>query len=151
MTPTELRNLIVSDATATALAEQGDDAGCAARCITIAPPTLVVSRHTYLSLARDVGTEVTRRLAETMDAVAPTDALVKKVEQQLNRDGIDVSHETVRTMLDGYGSNAAMPLTSDDANAIKALAEAAPRITSSDIAQALAEFRSDGSPGRLTD
>lgn len=83
------------------------------------------SFHTYRGLASSngIGTAATRRLIQTMDAVAATDALVAEMRFALRGEiGIDANDAETQGMLDAFAGNGDLPLTQDDADAIKALA-----------------------------
>lgn len=81
-------------------------------------------RASYLSVARDVGPDTARRLIATLDAVAQNDPLVSEVRHRLrSADAVDVSHPVTQAMLDGFAAHPDLPLTSEDAEAIKALGE----------------------------
>ena len=66
MTPPELLALIRSDAQASALADAGNDSGCAARCVVIASlarvPTVLTSRGLYKAIGPSVAETVLQKL-----------------------------------------------------------------------------------------
>lgn len=99
---------------------------------------LVETRVSYLTLAAVLDPAVTRRLIQSVDAVAETDVLVAEVRRFLRSDvGVDVGHATVRAFLDQFAASA-LPLTPEDAEAIKALAS---RLVSDCEQQGLGDVR----------
>lgn len=80
-------------------------------------------RLSYLGLSKLLHPDVVRRLIATMDAVAASDALVAEVRNFLRSDGgVDVGNAVTQAMLDSFAANEQLPLTTADADAIKALA-----------------------------
>ena len=151
MTDQELHDLIFADATAKAMADAGNDSGAAARATDIALKTLAESRQTYLSLAREVGMDATRRLKETMTTHGQSDVLIGEMEIRLRDQGggVDVGHASTRTMLDQFaaataGGSPGYTLTQADADAIKALGLQAPRITADDVSRVWLQYRPNG-------
>lgn len=80
-------------------------------------------RVTYLGLANVLDADIVRRLISTIKAVAANDSLVSEIRNFLRGDGVDVGHATTRAMLDAFSADVNLPLTEDDAMAVKALAE----------------------------
>lgn len=80
-------------------------------------------RLSYLGLSALLAPEIVRRLIATLDAAAASDALVAETRNFLRSDsGVDVGNTVTRSMLDEFAANAQLPLTVDDAEAIKNLA-----------------------------
>lgn len=84
------------------------------------------ARYTYLGLAKYLDPDTVRRLASTVDAVATSDPLVEKMRLWLEGGGdgmgLDVGDEKTRAMVDAFADDTNLPLTENDAEAIKALA-----------------------------
>lgn len=85
--------------------------------------------HTYRSLAGDggIGTAATRRLIATMDGAADSDPLVSEMRHCLrgngNPPGINANDAATQGMLGQFATSEQLPLTAEDADAIKALAD----------------------------
>ena len=85
---------------------------------------LVGTRGTYLGLASQVNPDIVRRLIQSVDGAALADPLVSEIRNYLRSDsGVDIAHATTRAMIDQFAANVALPLTTEDATVIKALAE----------------------------
>jgi len=81
-------------------------------------------RMAVLEIAAELGTGVSGRLVASMEAASATDFTVKHVLRLLENGGtVDINHTTTRVMLDSFAANADLPLTTDDAAAIKTLAD----------------------------
>ena len=81
-------------------------------------------RVTILTVAADLGRDVARRLAASMQAAATVDPLmVEMLAVARIADGIDVGHAETQAALDEMAANTDLDLTADDAAAIKALAD----------------------------
>lgn len=81
---------------------------------------------TYRGLAssQGIGTAATRRLIQTMDAVATADPLVGEMRYSLRGEtGIDANDAETQGMLDSFAADSDLQLTADDANAIQSLAD----------------------------
>lgn len=85
---------------------------------------VAATRVTYISLAAEIDLDIVRRLISTVDTAAIGDVLVKEMQNWLRSDtGVDIGSSKTRAMLDSFAANPALPLTGDDAAAIKSLAE----------------------------
>lgn len=87
------------------------------------PYTVGPRRVAYLTMMNELDLDIVRRLIATVDAVAPSDPVVGEIKHYLRgSDGVDVGNPKTRAMLDAFAANGSLPLTTDDATAIKALA-----------------------------
>lgn len=82
------------------------------------------ARVTVLTVAAELGRAVARRLASSMQAAAAVDPLmVEMLAVVRSATGIDVGHPETRAALDEMAASPDLDLTTDDAAAIKALAD----------------------------
>lgn len=147
MTDDALKTLILGDPEAKALADAGDDGGCALRVNAIAPKEPRETRHTFLSLAGLLGPGVATRLIRSLRAaVAGGDLLLDEVQWSLrNPPGVDVAHPATHGTVDALaGAEVANGLTQADADAIKALADFPATISTGDVSRVYSVFRPDG-------
>jgi len=80
-------------------------------------------RLSYLGLSALLDPAIVRRLIATLDAAAASDVLVAETRNFLRSDsGVDVGNPVTRSMLDQFAANEQLPLTTEDATAIKDLA-----------------------------
>jgi len=81
-------------------------------------------RATILAVAAELGRDVARKLASSMQAAAESDPLIREVlENVRSATGIDVGHAETRAALDEMALTPSLDLASDDAAAIKGLAD----------------------------
>ena len=83
MTPQALKTLIESDATATAMLASRDYAGCAARCVTLAPQihveTMLTERGVYKKLGATLGETIFQKLEGFAAASQPMSPIITRV------------------------------------------------------------------------
>lgn len=147
MTDEALKTLILGDPEAKALADSGDDGGCATRVNVIGPTVPRETRHTFLSLAAHVGPAVTERLIRSIRAaVAGGNLLLDEVQWSLrNAPGVDVAHPATHGTLDALVA-AAVPngLVQADAEGIEALGDFPDTVYAGDISRVYSIFRPEG-------
>lgn len=91
------------------------------------PRTVTVDMFlTPEGLISRVGEAVARRVIDTLKAAAASDSLIEMALDRLRHSehGLNVSDPETVAMLDALAANEQLPLTADDAAAIKALGEA---------------------------
>lgn len=72
MTDQQLHDLIIADTQAKAMADAGNDSGCAERCSVIAPKVRKQHRLTELGLYAELGVQVAEPILAKMEAYAGT-------------------------------------------------------------------------------
>lgn len=136
MTDHELHDLINGDPAAKALADAGDDSGCAARVSAIAArvtvSTLITERTVFAAFTSPFqGEEVLQRL----EIAALSNAVVARAIRWLKpgEGGLDIGHHSTRAMLDAL--QGAEVLTAEQVMVIKALGEQPQAIHHLDVAR----------------
>lgn len=162
MTDQQLHDSILADPAAKALADAGDDAGCAARLATALPPALATTyvneRGIYAAFPDPTDAlAVMSALADLAagDAAAdppiPANPIVARSLTWLepNNGGIDVSNAAVRAMLDRMTAPAgATPargqIVPAQASTLKALAEWPASVDPAQVSRAWLRYRPNG-------
>jgi hypothetical protein len=145
MTDQQLRDAIAADPAAKALADSGDDAGCAARLAAALPPavatTYVNERGIFAAFTNPADAEA---VMKGLEAVAQSNPVVRRALAWLapNNGGIDLGHPGVRAMLDQLRAGGA--LTPAAVATLKALAERPAAVKADDVSRAWATNRPDG-------
>lgn len=136
-----LKTLIQGDQSASQLFAAGNDTGCAAQCVQIAPKISQSTLVTYRILAAQSGIGIagTRRLVISMGVASSVDPLVDVMTSYLVDNsptgGIDISDAGVQTMLNAFAAaNTTDGLIPSDVTNIIALCMVSQNITSDDIA-----------------
>lgn len=139
MTDQALHDWIFGNATAKALADVGNDAGCAAYVVanTTEAASLTV---TYLGLAKLVDIAIVGRLMATL-AVA-TDPVLQMINaaMQPSGPGVDIGNAKVSSGLQALPS----PLTADDQTAILAAAQVPVNVKAADVSRVWLQYRPEG-------
>jgi hypothetical protein len=151
----QLHDAIYADATAKALADAGNDAGCAARMQAILPPTLgpcyVNERGVFAAIPDPTAAEAFMQGLEAVAAgnpsanppVAPNPVIARALKWMATDSiGIDVSFASVRGMLDQLA--AAGALNAASVATIKALAQQPAVVTADDVSRVWAQYRPNG-------
>lgn len=140
-----LKTVIINDDIARQYANNGNDSACAIRCMEILPKVIQPTKVTYLSIAKDCGPSIARKLIISLTTVSESDPLVKLTIPNLNGNGIDIGDIVARNMLDEIAQlNIPNGINSEDSNIIKNLALKSQIITSDHVGAALSQLRPDG-------
>lgn len=141
MTPSELRTLILSDATATQLAESLDFAGCAERCAVIAPPILsetLIGELGVFKLAADPLTAET--VLQTIETIANSgnNPVVKRLLKwmQPGAPGVDFGDPRVRATLTAPVKSGGLGLSAEVVRPLLAAAETPQTFTAAEVKHA---------------
>jgi len=103
------------------LSDSAASAALNARTITVPRET----RLTVIGLAKVLGNlAASRRVIESLRAAASSDVLVDEAIALMRANGgVDVADPLTRQMLDAFASNQNLPMTQEDADALKAAAD----------------------------
>lgn len=146
MTDDELHDAIQADAAAKALADSGNDSGCATRMAAVLPPVLasyrITDRGIFAAFPDDP--DAAEDFMAALEALAPTTPKVKRALAWLEpaNGGVDLAFASVRSMLDQLAS--ASVLDGPTVSTLKALAERPAVVTASDVSRAWARHRPEG-------
>lgn len=81
-------------------------------------------RLTTIQLVNRLGIDAARRVLGSLRAVESADPVVAEMMAiARNGQGIDVNNDDFRTMMDALAANQQLPMTTDDATAVKATSE----------------------------
>jgi len=150
MTTQQLHDFIHANAEAKALADAGNDAGCAALISPSLPKVRRETRMSYLSIAAVLGPDPVRRLIHSVEGASANDVFLQKIKLRMEgNDGVDLAHPATRGMLDQFAAlteNSTIPsgLTAADAAAIKALADQPQTVSADEVSAAWAVYRPEG-------
>jgi hypothetical protein len=145
VTDAELRTAIFADPAARALADAGNDAGCAARMAAVLPPAAVSRLIDETSFFRAFAdpTEA-ETVLQTLEAIGDQNPVVKRFLKFLGPGsyGLDMGNPMLRAMLDSMVGTT--PLTADQVAAVKALAEVPAVVSADDVSRAWSVYRAGG-------
>lgn len=150
MTDQELHDAIQANAEAKALADAGNDEGCAALIGPTLPKVLRETRVTYLGIMAEGGPALGARLITSVRAVVASGHVVlspvlDEVQHSLRDSGVDIAHAATRSTLDTLASlQVPNGLTAEDAATIKAMAEYPQTIDPRQVSRAWATYRGQG-------
>lgn len=149
MTITELHDAIFADPTAKGFADVGNDVACAARMTAILPPT-VVRRMADWSTIASAFSDPSEGFAavQALEAAGESNPVAAFFIQWLaptSPSGLDLGNSGVRGMLDLLVAGSA--ITSDQASAIKTLAEVPTAISHGQVSDAWIQYRPGGIVG----
>jgi hypothetical protein len=152
MTDADLLSAIEADPTVKALADAGNDAGCAARLAAVLPPavrsTYVNERAIFAAFPNPADAEAFMQGLEAVAAGQPNatppvpgNPIVKRALDWLapNNGGVDVGNPAVRVMLDRMAAGGA--ITTAAAATVKALAQSPASVSAADVSRVLAPGR----------
>ena len=155
MTIQELKALILADSQAKAFADAGNDTAAAQRATAIATAEVSPLFATYRTVMGLVSLKAAGQLSLSLAAMisnGPVEGLLDasdiqglvKADQFLSGEmGLDIGNAQTRGLLDAMVAMG-LPLTAENAAAIKAVAEVRPTISPSQVSEAWAEYRPDG-------
>lgn len=145
MTPQELLALIQSDSQALALANAGNDSGCAQRCRAIAPKVhaskVLTERGLYQSLGATLAETILQKLegfAGANQSMSPVIARVLKWLEPAN-EGVDFGAAQTLGLIDAL--YAGTLFTETERNALVAMSLVEQTITASDVSEAMRGLR----------
>jgi len=156
MTDDELHDAIASDPDAKALADAGNDAGCAARMRALLPPGVVSTRlgegAILLALGDEDGDAALAAIEATTQAEfpegdprRPLPGILARIVRIIQKEGVDFGEPSVRAKLDML--HAAGILTESAVATLKAVAETPARVSADDVSRAWAQYRPGGIVG----
>ncbi len=140
MTPSELKTLIESDATAKALFDAGNDSACAVRCGEIAPVVLVECKLSRMGVRQLYADPVAgQTVLATLDAVAQGNPIIADIRRYMEP-GVhpqslpDFGLPAIRAALTKPVQDGGLGLTDEQAGPILRAAERPQTFTHMDIA-----------------
>lgn len=155
MTTAELKALIEGDTEAKAFADAGNDTAAAERASAIAPVEIRSLFATYRTVMGMVSLKASGELSRSLKAMiangpvqgvldeSDIEGLVKADQFLDGENGLDIGNAQTRGLLDVM-VQLGLPLTVENAAAIKALAEVRPTVTPAQVSEAWASYRPDG-------
>lgn len=153
MTTQELHDAILANAEAKALADAGNDSGCAALISPLLPKVRRETRMTYIEVMNALGHALGARLITSVNAAAASGhpvlgPVLDEARHSLRGNGVDLAHTDTRQMLDTLVARATLNgLTAADAAALKGLAEHPQVIDAGEVGKAWAQYRPGGIVG----
>lgn len=141
----QLKQLILSDETAKALADQGDDIGCAARCKEIAPKVRGATELTERGLYDKLGAIAAETVLQKLEAYNGANvAVVKRVLSWLkpSNGGLDFSSQETLNFLQLLSVEEV--ITAEEFEAINSLSLYTDNISANDVSDAYNEIRING-------
>jgi hypothetical protein len=140
MNPIELKALIQSDPQARAYVEAGNDESCAARCRSIAPPTIVSYKIADINIVGMFDNPADgEAVCQQIEAVAEVNPIVRRAVKwilETSSPGLDLGEPKIRHLLTLPISSGGVGLTAEQAAPLLRAAERQPNITAADIAVA---------------
>jgi hypothetical protein len=141
MTSAELLSLIQSDASASSLAAAGNDSGCAARCMVIAPllrvPAVLTSRGLYKAIGPSTAETILQKLAGYADANQTYSAIIARFLEWMEpaNEGADFGDSDLLNLASGLLAGGV--LTQSEFDALNGISLKPPVITANDVSKAL--------------
>lgn len=154
MTDADLLTAIDADTQAKALADAGDDAGCANRLRAVLPPVLVSRDVTERGVYQALGPAAAEAFLQGLEAVAagdptaspprPGNPVVARALKWLEpaQGGLDVGSAATRAEIDQIV--AAGAITADSAATVKALGEGPAPVSAADVSRVYLGRRPEG-------
>jgi hypothetical protein len=141
MTPAELLTLIQSDATATSLANAGNDSGCALRCIVIASPVRVPAVLTARGLYKAIGPATAETILQKLLAYSQANQSYSLIISRFlgwlepANEGADFGDADLLNLAAGLLAGGV--LTQTEFDALNGISLKPPVITANDVSKAL--------------